>query len=70
MTGVQTCALPILYDESKAREMLASGKKLMRHKGLGEFDPDELEVILFKESKYIVVTESDIGDVKIDDSDE
>lgn len=59
-----------IYDENKARDMLASGKKLMRHKGLGEFDPDELEVILFKESKYIVVTESDISDVKIDDSDE
>lgn len=58
-----------IYDESKAKDMLAQGVKLMRHKGLGEFDPDELEVILFKESKYIVVTPSDVDNITIEDED-
>jgi DNA gyrase/topoisomerase IV subunit B len=45
-----------IYDEAKVKEMFSKGKELMRHKGLGEFDPDELEVVLFKENSVIQVT--------------
>ena len=53
-----------VYDLNEAKTMLANGKKLMRHKGLGEFDPDELEVILFHEARYIVVTKELIEELK------
>ena len=53
-----------VYDLEEAKKMLAKGKNLMRHKGLGEFDPDELEVILFKDAKYTVVTKQNIEDLK------
>ena len=41
----------------------------MRHKGLGEFDPDELEVILFHEARYIVVTKELIEEMKGQEND-
>jgi DNA gyrase/topoisomerase IV subunit B len=53
-----------IYDENKVKEMFSKGKQLMRHKGLGEFDPDELEVVLFKETSAIQVTK-DLIDSKI-----
>lgn len=53
-----------VYDLNEAKTMLANGKKLMRHKGLGEFDPDELEVILFHEARYIVVTKELVDKIK------
>lgn len=59
-----------LYDMNEARKMLDEGKKLMRHKGLGEFDPDELGIILFKESRYIVVSKADMTKIQVMDMDE
>lgn len=53
-----------VYNLDEAKKMLSDGKKLMRHKGLGEFDPDELEVVLFKEARYIVVTKEDAKTAK------
>ena len=49
-----------IYDNEEAKRLMSGGKSLMRHKGLGEFDPEELEVILFKHSNYIVVTKESI----------
>jgi len=48
-----------IYDNKEAKILMES-KHLTRYKGLGEFDPDELEVVLFKKSKYIVLTKSEI----------
>lgn len=53
-----------LYDLNEAKKLLESGKKLMRHKGLGEFDPDELEIILFKNNFCIKVTPEMAKEVK------
>lgn len=53
-----------VYDLNEAKKMLSEGKHLMRHKGLGEFDPDELETILFKEARYTVVTKDMVEEAK------
>ena len=52
-----------LYDLDEANKLMASGKKLMRHKGLGEFDPDELEVVLFKKNHCIILNKEKIEEM-------
>lgn len=52
-----------VFDNDEAKVLMESGKKLTRHKGLGEFDPEELEVVLFKVGNYIVLTKNRIEEI-------
>jgi len=45
-----------IWDESKVKEYLNKGYKISRHKGLGEFSPDELEIVAIKNPRLISVT--------------
>jgi len=57
-----------VYDLAAANKLMAGGKKLMRHKGLGEFDPDELEIVLFKKSAHVVITKEYIKEAMLSEN--
>jgi len=57
-----------VYDLDLANKLMSSGKKLMRHKGLGEFDPEELEIVLFKKSAHVIITKDYIQEAIANDT--
>ncbi len=44
-----------LYSEEEAKKAISEGIRITRHKGLGEFDPDEIEEVLIKNPYWIKV---------------